>query len=63
MNERHLNVLNALGVKIGDEIKVPGWFTYLVTNDGFVISRGNYSKKPSVKCFDAILERGFEIIK
>lgn len=63
MNERHLKTLNALGIKIGDVISIPGWFTYLVTIEGFVICKGNYKKQPSTKCFDIMLERGFEIVK
>lgn len=62
MNERQLKVLKALGINIGDKISVPGWFTYLVTKEGFIICGEGYTKKPSVREFDIILERGFKII-
>lgn len=62
-NKTQLKVLDILGIKIGDKIKVDGWFTYEVTSMGFVISKGEYDHTPKTDCFDIILERGFEIIE
>lgn len=63
MNERHLKTLEALGIKIGDKISIPGWFTYLVTLEGFIISDKGYTKKPSVREFDILLDRGFKVLE
>ncbi len=59
--ERYLKLINVLGIEIGDKIKIPGWFTYEVKENGFYHNEDGWGKK-YCNCFDLIVERGFEKI-
>ena len=57
--ERYLNLIDALGIKVGDKIKVKEWFTYEVREDGFYHNEDGWNRGYR-DIFDLIVRRGFE---
>lgn len=59
---RYLQFIAALGIEIGDKLKIPGWFTYEVKEEGFLVEQDGF-KKTCCHDFNILISRGYEIIK
>lgn len=57
--ERYKLFCKAFDLNVGDIIKIPGWFSYIVGEDYFSYYEDGKIRKPHYQPYSQLMERGF----